>query len=376
MFCFTIFHGSKLKPFFIFDFLLFTVTVHERYMHRCLQLAKLGQGSVAPNPMVGSVLIHNGRIIGEGWHQVYGQAHAEVNCLNSVAEKDKKWIGESTMYVSLEPCAHYGKTPPCADLIIAHKIPKVVIGCIDPFAEVAGRGVKKLEAAGIEVLLNVLEEDCKKINRRFFLFHQKKRPYVLLKWAQTGDGFMGKKGERVLISNEETNRLVHKWRAEESAIFIGTTTALEDDPSLTVRLWPGSHPLRCVIDKELRLPSSLQLLNDDHPTIIFNFIKNEEAGKKRYVQVNREGSFLQQVLDSLFTFKVQSIMVEGGSVLLQSFINAGLWDEARVIVNQHLRIGEGVKSPVLRDEILMENYFIHSDSVNIFYKKSEKQATK
>src|SRR5258706_3862500 len=259
-------------------------------MRRCLELATLGAGNVAPNPMVGAVLVYHGRIIGEGYHQKYGEAHAEPNSIASVKEEDRKLISQSTMYVSLEPCVHFGKTPPCADLIIKHKIPKVVIGCRDPFKEVNGRGIEKLKAAGVETEPGVLEKECKELNKRFFTFHTKHRPYIILKWAQTANGFIAtspqtplqRRGafeesanKRLLISNEYSNRLVHKWRSEEAAILVGTNTALKDDPQLTTRLWTGNNPVRMVIDMDLKLPSSLKLFDDEVSTIIFNTIKHD-----------------------------------------------------------------------------------------------------
>ena len=265
---------------------------HEVYMRRCLELATLGCGNVAPNPMVGAVLVFNDRVIGEGYHQKYGEAHAEVNCIDSVAEADKKLISSSTLYVSLEPCAHFGKTPPCADLIIQHKIPRVIIGCRDPFKEVDGKGIEKLKAAGVHIETGILEDDCRELNKRFFSFHTKQRPYVILKWAQTADGFIAatnhppgertlkesaEKKERLHISNEYSNRLVHKWRSEEAAILIGTNTALLDDPELTTRLWPGRSPVRLILDMDLRLPAHLKIFDRSVRTIVFNSIKEEEV---------------------------------------------------------------------------------------------------
>ncbi len=230
-------------------------------MQRCLGLAKLGAGHVAPNPMVGAVLVYNDRIIGEGYHQQYGKAHAEVNCINSVKEDDIQLIEKSTLYVSLEPCAHYGKTPPCADLIIAKKIPTVVIACRDTYEEVNGRGIDKLKAANVNVIVGVLEKDAIELNKRFFTFYTKHRPYIILKWAQSNDGKIANADHsRVFISNEESNRLVHKWRSEEAAILVGTNTALYDDPELTTRLWTGNNPIRLVIDMEVKLPISLNCL--------------------------------------------------------------------------------------------------------------------
>ena len=236
-------------------------------MTRCLQLAQLGAGNVAPNPMVGAVLVYEEKIIGEGYHRKYGEAHAEVNCINSVKESNRELIEKSTLYVSLEPCSHYGKTPPCSDLIIQNKIKKVVIGCQDIYKEVSGKGILKLRNAGVEVISGVLEKESVDLNKRFFTFHQKFRPYIILKWAQTANTKIGSTNERILISNEYTNRLVHKWRSEEAAVLVGTNTAVQDDPFLTTRLWKGKNPVRIVIDKELKLPPSLNIFDTNSQTI-------------------------------------------------------------------------------------------------------------
>ena len=231
------------------------MTTHEKYMARCIQLAKNGLGTTYPNPLVGSVIVYNGKIIGEGWHKKAGEAHAEVNAINSV--KDKTLLAKSTIYVSLEPCSHYGKTPPCADLIAYHKIPNVIIGTIDPFAKVAGNGLKKLMEAGSKITLGVLEKECKELNKRFFTFHEKKRPYIILKWAETQDGFIApleqESGKPFWITSPESKKRVHKWRTEEAAILVGTKTVELDNPSLTARLWKGEQPLRVVIDKSMKL---------------------------------------------------------------------------------------------------------------------------
>jgi diaminohydroxyphosphoribosylaminopyrimidine deaminase/5-amino-6-(5-phosphoribosylamino)uracil reductase len=335
------------------NLLRLSVTIHQQYMYRCLQLAKQGAGHVALNPMVGAVLVYNERIIGEGYHQKFGEAHAEVNCINKALSNclnDLTAISRSTLYVSLEPCAHFGKTPPCADLIIKHKIPKVVIGCRDPFKEVDGKGIEKLEAAGVEVVTGVLEEDCKDLNRRFFTFHTKKRPYIILKWAETADGKISlADGQRLHISNEYTNRLVHKWRSEEAAILVGTNTVIDDDPELTTRLWPGNSPVRMIVDMNLRVPASLKIFNGQTRTIIFNSIKHEESGSLLYYQVSRDVSLVQQVVNALYQLNIQSVIVEGGAKLLQSFIDEGMWDEARVIRNTELVTGRGLEAPVLKN---------------------------
>lgn len=359
-------------------------------MHRCLELAGYGSGFVSPNPMVGAVLVHNGRIIGEGYHRQYGQAHAEVNCIDSVPETDRKLISESTLYVSLEPCAHFGKTPPCSDLIIGHKIPKCIIGCRDPFKEVDGKGIEKLQAAGVHVEVGVLEKECKDLNKRFFTFHTQHRPYIILKWAQTGDGFIAtspqtpvqgrgtfedsydKKPvqERLLISNEYSNRLVHKWRSEETSILVGTNTALLDDPELTTRLWTGPSPVRMVLDMNLRLPSSLKMLNDTARTIIFNSIKQEEKANLLYYQLNTRDNVVRQIADALCKLNIQSVLVEGGAELLQSFIDENLWDEARVITNTQLTIAinqaeSGLRAPILRGFIKESEMNLIHDRIKI-----------
>lgn len=336
-------------------------------MHRCLELAQLGAGHVAPNPMVGAVLVHEGRIIGEGWHKEYGKAHAEVNCINAVQEEDRQFISQSILYVSLEPCAHHGKTPPCTDLIIRHKIPKVVIGCRDPFKEVDGKGIEKLKAAGIEVETAVLEEECRELNKRFFTFHKKQRSFIILKWAQTADGFIaGDDSKRILISNEFSNRLVHKWRSEEAAIMVGTNTALRDDPALTTRLWPGPSPVRLVIDMNLRLPGSLKVFDGSERTIVFNTIKEDEKPNLSFIKLDKEKQFVPQLMDVLYRLPLQSVLVEGGAALLQTFIESGVWDEARVIVNGELSIGNGLPAPVLKNEQLVMEEKNSTDTISYF----------
>lgn len=336
-------------------------------MQRCLQLAQLGAGKVAPNPMVGAVLVYSNRIIGEGYHQQYGQAHAEVNCINSVAKEDQQLLSKSTLYVSLEPCAHFGKTPPCADLIIEMKIPKVVIGCRDSYAEVDGKGIAKLENAGVEVVTGVLEEEAKQLNKRFFTFHTKQRPYIILKWAQSGNCKIGNADlSRVFISNDYTNRLVHKWRSEEAAIMVGTNTALHDNPSLTNRWWAGNNPVRVVIDKVLKVPKEHHLFSGDIPTIVFNTIKTEDAGNLLYRQVADGDSVLQQMLAVLFDMKIQSVLVEGGAQLLQSFIDKELWDEARVIINNTLVITDGIAAPELSGQTKAAAKTIFSDTIHYY----------
>jgi len=361
------------------------MTIDETYMQRCIELALKGAGSVAPNPMVGAVLVHNGRIIGEGWHERYGEAHAEVNCLGQAAQNgqtDK--FQQSTLYVSLEPCAHFGKTPPCSDLIIQHKIPKVVIGCRDPFVEVNGKGIEKLKAAGVETVVDVLKKECMELNKRFFTFHLQHRPYIILKWAQTGDGKIAAPAplnppgggtledsdvRRLLISNEFTNKLVHKWRSEEASILVGTNTALLDDPQLTNRYWPGKQPVRLVLDKELKLPSTLQLFNDAAKTIVFNTIKESTEGNIQYYIISKEGNAVEQVVDALYQLNIQSVIVEGGAQLLQGFIDAGLWDEARVIENSSLKIEKGLNAPQIKNVLLQKIETIQTDTISYYTKQ-------
>lgn len=340
---------------------------HKLYMQRCFQLAKLGAGNVAPNPMVGAVLVYNGRIIGEGYHQQYGQAHAEVNCINSVTEENTHLVEKSTLYVSLEPCAHFGKTPPCADLIIKNKIKVVVIACRDKYLEVDGKGIEKLRAAKIEVITPVLEEQAMELNKRFFTFHNKQRPYIILKWAQTaGHKIANSDNGRLYISNEFTNRKVHKWRSEEGSILIGTNTALEDDPSLTNRFWGGKNPVRLVIDKELKLPASLKLFDGKVKTIVFNCIKHEEKGAVLYYKILHQKSLIAQILVALYQLKIESVLVEGGTKLLQSFIDEACWDEARVITNTALVIDGGVAAPLLFNACKLFSESILNDTVDYY----------
>jgi diaminohydroxyphosphoribosylaminopyrimidine deaminase/5-amino-6-(5-phosphoribosylamino)uracil reductase len=338
----------------------------EKYMGRCIQLAKLGAGNVAPNPTVGAVLVFENKIIGEGYHQKYGEAHAEVNCINNAQEKNKTLVEKSTMYVSLEPCAHHGKTPPCADLIIKNKIKKVVIGCQDIYKEVAGKGIEKLQNAGAEVITGILEKECKDLNKRFFTFHQKQRPYIILKWAQSANGKIGSNNnERILISNDYSNGLVHNWRAEEAAILVGTNTALKDNPSLTTRLWKGNNPVRIVIDKELKLPSGSKLFSKETNTVIFNFVKNTVEENLNFVKILKE-NFLQEMLFSLYRLNIQSVLVEGGAKTLQYFIDAGFWDEARVITNEKMVIENGIAAPEMKNFLFVNQARYFSDVINYY----------
>jgi len=335
-------------------------------MHRCLELAELGAGHTAPNPMVGAVLVHGDRIIGEGYHQQYGQAHAEVNCIRSVKEEDLPLIRQSTIYVSLEPCAHFGKTPPCADLIIAEKIPRAVIGCRDPFDKVNGKGIERLKAAGVEVELGILEKECTGLNKRFFTFNTLHRPYILLKWAQSADGKLARHDRnRVFISNEYTNRLAHRWRTEEASILVGANTARWDDPALTARLWKGPDPVRLVLDKDLHLPAGLRLFDGQARTIVFNTKKHGDGAAPglSYYKLSPGNSLIPQVLQALYELRIQSVLVEGGATLLQSFIGEGCWDEARVITNEELHIGEGLPAPAMQDPKFLSREQFFSDTI-------------
>ncbi|MCA0398020.1 MAG: bifunctional diaminohydroxyphosphoribosylaminopyrimidine deaminase/5-amino-6-(5-phosphoribosylamino)uracil reductase RibD [Bacteroidetes bacterium] len=326
------------------------MTSDELYMQRCLQLALQGAGSVAPNPMVGAVLVHQGRIIGEGFHQQYGQVHAEVNCLLSVSEADRRLITESTLYVSLEPCAHVGKTPPCADRIIAEKISRVVVGCRDPFPAVDGKGIEKLVKAGIPCTVGVLEKECLALNARFICYHQKKRPYVILKWAESGDRkIAGAAKKRTAISHPLTNRLVHRWRSEEAAIAVGSGTALSDNPSLTTRLWPGRNPVRVLFDRMERVPANATIFDGEAETI----------------HLTGQLASLPQALSFLHEKGINSLLVEGGTILLQAFIDNGLWDEMRIIRNEQLLLPGGYDAPVLPPMTLIKTDTVGTD--RIFY---------
>jgi len=344
---------------------------HKLYMHRCLELAKLGAGHVSPNPMVGSVLVYEDKIIGEGYHRQYGQAHAEVNCINSVQEHEKHLIEKSVLYVSLEPCAHFGKTPPCADLIIRHKIPTVVIGCRDPFEQVDGKGIEKLYNAGIKVISGIVETECKELNKRFFTFHIKRRPYIILKWAQSKNHKIANADfSRVLISNAFSNRLVHKWRSEEAAIMVGTNTALQDNPALNTRHWTGPEPVRLIVDMNLRLPASLQVFDKQQRTIVFNSVKNEEHDNLTYYKIEKEPSLVKALVTACYQLNLQSVLIEGGNKLAESFINENIWDEARVIENTGLIIDNGLRAPLLSNHQLIASEMIVTDVISCYLNKA------
>jgi diaminohydroxyphosphoribosylaminopyrimidine deaminase/5-amino-6-(5-phosphoribosylamino)uracil reductase len=340
---------------------------HELYMQRCIDLALKGSGAVAPNPMVGAVLVYDNRIIGEGWHQQFGGPHAEVNCIQSVTLEDKHLIPQSTLYVSLEPCNHYGKTPPCSDLIIQSQIKKVVIACKDPFEKVNGSGIKKLMDNGVEVTTGILEKEAIRLNKRFFIFHQQHMPYVILKWAQSADRYIAlPQGKPVKISNHITDKLVHKWRSEEAAIIVGTNTVLNDNPSLTTRNWLGKNPLRIFIDKRLSINANYKILDNSTDTMILNLVKNEKSGVNEFVMIHDETKLVEELLQLLYKKGIQSLIVEGGSTLLQSFIECNFWHEARVIKNTELILQEGISSPTLKNSIRFKQELIEKDEINYY----------
>lgn len=340
----------------------------DKYMKRCLQLASCGKGYVAPNPMVGAVVVHNGKIIGEGYHRQYGKAHAEVNAINAVV--DKSLLKESTIYVSLEPCSHYGKTPPCSQLIIDSGIPRVVIATLDPYHKVSGRGMNMLEEAGIEVVIGVLEKEAQCLNRAFFISQTKNRPYIYLKWAQTKDGFIDKKrkdgevAEPTPISNNLTKILVHKLRSEVSAIMIATNTAVNDNPSLTTRLWFGKNPERIVLDRTGRIPRNYHLFDNKVNTIIFTEESEVVHDRTNFVHVLFDRDIIPSVLKELNKRKIDSLLVEGGATLLQSFIDSGAWDEAYVEVADK-RFLEGTKAPNIQGEIVDDRKIIDSHAIHL-----------
>lgn len=337
-------------------------------MKRALSLAKLGLGKVAPNPMVGCVIVCHDKIIGEGYHKVFGGPHAEVNAIQQV--KDQSLLTESTAFVTLEPCAHFGKTPPCADLLIKSGVKKVVIGTRDSNPLVAGKGIEKLQKAGIEVVENIMEKECRQLNRRFFTFHEKSRPYVILKWAQTLDGYLDKQRSPDeiginWISGPETKSLVHKWRSEEQAILVGRNTIMNDNPSLTVRDYSGKNPIRVVIDSQLTIGNLKNVFSDDAETLVFNRIKNEKQATIEWIKIQETST--DNILKELFKRGIQSILVEGGSRTLQYFIIDNVWDEARIIVGD-LQFGAGIKAPII-NKLPNDTYQFGDDRIYTFLRK-------
>lgn len=316
---------------------------NEQMMLRCIQLAKNGLGTTYPNPLVGSVVVHNGKIIGEGWHQKSGKPHAEVNAINSV--KDKNLLKESTLYVNLEPCNHFGKTPPCSLTIVEHKIPKVVIGTKDFAEHVNGTGISFLRENGVEVESGILSKECEELNRRFFSFHQKKRPYIILKWAETQNGFMSPIGEtQQWITSTESKQLVHQWRTQEQGILVGRKTVEIDNPQLNARLWEGNQPIRMVIDNHLTLPSSLKVFQPLQKTIIFNSKQTKIEDHIEWIQLDFNKSIVRQILDVGYEKEIQSIIIEGGRITLDSFMEEDLWDEARILSGK-VQWTNGIPSP-------------------------------
>ena len=323
--------------------------INEKYIRRCIELARNGLGTTYPNPLVGSVIVYDGKIIGEGWHKKSGESHAEVNAVKAV--KDKSLLKKATIYVSLEPCSHFGKTPPCCDLIIKNNIPNVVIGTVDPNVKVAGNGIKKLIEAGIHVTVGVLEEECNALNKRFFTFHKKKRPFIVLKWAESQDGFIAptEKLEKkpVWITNQYSRQLVHKWRTEEQAILVGTQTAIDDNPKLNARDWSGKNPIRLVIDQNNRIEKNNHIFDNQAVTIVFS--KSIDTIKKEntiFEILDFEKNIAEQIVQILYQHQIQSVIIEGGRQTLQTFIDANLWDEARVFVGS-IKFKEGTRAPTL-----------------------------
>ena len=341
-------------------------------MRRCIELAELGAGNVAPNPMVGAVLVHSGRIIGEGYHEKFGEPHADVNCINSVQDFDKQFIKSSILYVSLEPCTHFGKTPPCTDLIIQQNIKYVVIGCRDSFEQVNGAGISKLITADIKVDIGILEKECKDLNKRFFTFHNKKRPYIILKWAQSNDGFIAAESFlKTKISNIYTDRLVHKWRSQEAAILVGANTIRTDNPNLTTRNWIGKNPVRVIIDESLKLGKDVNVFNTYADSIIINRSLSAVKNNIEFYKINEQQSTTEAVLECLYKKQINSIIIEGGSKTLQYFINTGFWDEARVITNTSLFLNKGVKIPLLHNPKLISSVNIFTDNIQFFVKNND-----
>lgn len=342
----------------------------KKYMSRCLELARQAFGNTYPNPMVGCVIVHNNEIIGEGYHHKAGEPHAEVNAIQSV--ENQELLSDSTLYVNLEPCAHFGKTPPCADLIVSKRIKRVVVGCIDSFSKVSGKGIEKIKNANIEVTTNILEQESRNLNRRFFTYHEKKRPYIILKWAQSKDGFIDKlssaknSSKGVRITDEICEKLVHQWRTEEQAILVGTNTAVQDNPNLTARLCQGKNPLRVVWDLHNRISKNSNVKNGQVPTIIFTLSQKESKENLEYIKITNEQNLLQETLNSLYEKGIQSLIVEGGTKTLQTFLNANVWDEARVFTTKEI-FGEGILSPVFNIQP-HESHAIGNAMLNYYFK--------
>jgi diaminohydroxyphosphoribosylaminopyrimidine deaminase/5-amino-6-(5-phosphoribosylamino)uracil reductase len=335
---------------------------YELYMQRCIDIALFSNGKNRPNPEVGSVIVHNGLIIGEGWHAEYGKAHAEVNAINSV--KNKELLAESTLYVTLEPCFHFGKTPPCVDLILKHKIPEVVIGCTDPYHEVAGKSIQKLKDAGVKVTTGILADKIERLNRRFFTNVRKKRPYVVLKYAVSADGFMGMEGQNIAISGKISQKVVHRMRAEEAAIMVGTNTAKVDNPRLDIRYSWGIPPVRVVLDRDLKLPKNLHLFDGSVRTIVFTSRESDLQMKNvEFVCLDfNSENFISELLEVLHKERICSVLVEGGRELLNSFIIANLWDEAHIIKSTTVRLKEGIDAPQIHPKCYISSSKYENDN--------------
>jgi len=335
----------------------------EKFMKRCLLLARKGLGMAAPNPMVGALAVCQGIIIGEGYHKEYGREHAEVNAINSVRDKSK--LSESTLYVNLEPCAHHGKTPPCTDIIRKYKIPKVVIGAFDDNPNVAGNGIKVLQDGGCKVIHGILEDECRTLNKRFYTFHKKKRPYVILKWAQTPDGFIAPEpAKQEWITGELSKKLVHKWRTEEAAILVGTNTVLVDNPALTAREWDGKNPIRILLDFNNRIDQQFKVFDNAANTLVYNSTKEGQKDNVEYILLEKKGNSLDLMMADLYRRGISSIIIEGGKKILDSFISNGLWDEARVFTGTK-NFGSGLSAPVLQCHA-SEKETVGDDILNLY----------
>ena len=337
---------------------------HEYFIDKCISLARKGALDVSPNPMVGCVIVNNGEIIGEGYHKEYGKNHAEVNAIHSV--KDKSELKNSILYVNLEPCCHHGKTPPCTDLIVKYNIPKVVIGCIDTFSKVSGQGIKKLKDNSVEVIYGVLEKDCIELNKRFFCYHIKKRPYIILKWAKSKDNFIAPINQEkpFWMTSEKSKKLVHSWRAEEDAILVGRKTVVADNPSLTVRMCEGKNPKRIIIDKELSLDKKSNVFNDQAETIVFNNIKSAIIDKTTYLKADFN-NLNEDILNQLFNRDILSLIIEGGTITINSFIEKNLYDEIRVFTADKL-LEKGINSPELPEINLIKTSTINNDKLEVY----------
>ena len=331
-------------------FYFYEVKIHEKYISRCIQLAKNGLGTTYPNPMVGSIIVHGDKIIGEGHTSPYGGPHAEVNAINSV--EDKSLLNQATIYVTLEPCSHYGKTPPCADLIIRQGIPNVVVGLLDPHEKVAGKGIEKLRAAGCQVTVGVLEKECREHHKRFLTYHTKKRPYIILKWAETADGFIAPIQEKrsshlepFWITNQYSQQMVHQWRSQEQAILVGTNTVLADNPKLNVRHWKGKDPIRIVLDRELKINSKYHVMDGSVKTIVLTAPGNKNTNENViYEEIDFGNDMCAQICTILYKHHIISVIIEGGARTLKSFIDEGLWDEARIFKGKNV-FGKGLSAP-------------------------------